>query len=296
MNRLEKKCVIATAGFHLLLLLILILCPAFFNQEPKTDNLIPLKIIPPAAVDIALSTGVAHPKPPPTAPPQPVVTPPVAVPEPPKPVVTPPEPVQPPKPEIVRQPTPKPEEAETPDEKVTDDPTPLPKPKPKITISLTPVIKKVPKTHPQVTTQDDTADDERLAREDEKKRKQLIKQAMNSLRNNFTTSTEIETIGDSTTSQANYGQIVKSIYENAWVPPNNADNDEASPKVHVVIARDGSVISAELIEPSGDAGVDASVLRVLKRVKFIQPFPSGSTDKERSYNINFNLKAKRMLG
>ena len=102
--------------------------------------------------------------------------------------------------------------------------------------------------------------------------------------------------GDSSQSYANYGQIVKSIYENAWIPPDSAENDEANPKVHVVIAADGSVISARIIEPSGDAAVDASVQRVLDRVRFIQPFPDGAKEKERAYNINFNLKAKRMLG
>jgi hypothetical protein len=42
--------------------------------------------------------------------------------------------------------------------------------------------------------------------------------------------------------------------------------------------------------------VDASVQRTLDRVKFIAPFPEGATEKERTYIINFNLKAKRMLG
>ncbi len=39
MNRLQKKCVIATAGLHLLLLVILFVGPAFFNPRPKAGQL-----------------------------------------------------------------------------------------------------------------------------------------------------------------------------------------------------------------------------------------------------------------
>ena len=66
-------------------------------------------------------------------------------------------------------------------------------------------------------------------------------------------------------------------------------------KVTVTIASDGTVISARIITPSGDAGVDASVQRTLDRVTFIAPFPEGATEKERTYTINFNLQAKRSL-
>ena len=102
--------------------------------------------------------------------------------------------------------------------------------------------------------------------------------------------------GNSTASAANYAQVVKSIYEQAWTPPNDTANDDANIRVRVTIARDGTVISARVITPSGDASVDISVQRTLDRVQFIEPFPAGSTDKERTYIINFNLKAKRMLG
>jgi TonB family protein len=56
------------------------------------------------------------------------------------------------------------------------------------------------------------------------------------------------------------------------------------------------VVIANITRPSGDAAVDRSVQATLHRVTFIRPFPEGSTDKQRTYNINFNLKAKRLLG
>ena len=102
--------------------------------------------------------------------------------------------------------------------------------------------------------------------------------------------------GDSSASAANYAPVVKSVYEQAWTPPDDTASDDANIKVRVTIARDGTVISARVIGPSGDASVDKSVRSTLERVQFIAPFPSGSTDRERSYIINFNLKAKRMLG
>ena len=72
--------------------------------------------------------------------------------------------------------------------------------------------------------------------------------------------------------------------------------DEANIKVRVTIASDGTVISARIITPSGDAKVDASVQRTLgPRHVHSRRFRTGATDKERTYTINFNLKAKQML-
>ena len=89
--------------------------------------------------------------------------------------------------------------------------------------------------------------------------------------------------------------MVQSIYDHAYIAPENANVGTASPRVHVVIARDGTVISAHIIERSGNAAVDASVQRALDRVTFIRPFPDGAKESERSYNINFNLTAKQMF-
>jgi hypothetical protein len=265
MNPLQKKCVIATASLHGLLVLILFVGPGFFRRETPPDNLPMLKVIPLTAIDAALNSGVARATPPPAAPvtpPTPVTPPPEPTPEPPKPVVTPEQPVQPPKTE----------EPDTPDEKTTEEPSPLPlKPKHKIEVDITKtVVRKVTKTH------DDTAQKEaeeraeaRAERDEERKREREISRITGSLEHNLSHSTDVEMPGNSSASYANYGQIVKSIYEQAWIPPDDADNDNANPLVHVVIASDGTVISAHLTEPSGDAAVDASVRRVLERVKFI---------------------------
>ena len=95
MNRLQKKCLIATAGFHLLLVLILVFGSAFFTSHPKPDNTQLLDVIPANLIDAALSSGVKAAQPPAPMPvvqrqppaPQPTPTPPQ-----PKAVVTPPAP------------------------------------------------------------------------------------------------------------------------------------------------------------------------------------------------------------
>jgi TonB family protein len=266
MNRLQKKCAMVTVGFHLLLLVILVVGPGFFAPKPKADDLQVLDVIPANLIDAAFNSGVRDAQPPPPAP---AVAPPAPAPTPPQPVVTPPKPETPaPIKDIVKALTPEPKPAE----------------KPKIQISTQLVARTTPKNSP---TTDNTQQQQRQAR--------AIKSALQALRSNLSSGTTIDLPGNSSVAYANYAAVVKSVYEQAWVPPADAANDEANSRVTVTIANDGTVISARLIGPSGDAGVDASVQRTLDRVTFIAPFPEGAKEKERTYTINFNLKAKRML-
>ena len=82
MNRLQQKCVIASAGIHSLLLLILLVGPAFLTSKSKSDNSPILDVIPANLIDAAFSGGGnPNAKPPPPAPPAPPA-PPVAQPAP----------------------------------------------------------------------------------------------------------------------------------------------------------------------------------------------------------------------
>jgi protein TonB len=280
MNRLQKKCVLATAGFHLLLLVVLFVGPAFFVEREKPDDAPVLDMIPANLVDSA-STGVQATQPPPAPAPAPVVVPPTPAPTPPPPeptpVVVPPDPEPAPVPEKVKP-------VKPPKETVKPDLTPAVKPsatKPKINLQLT--ERTVPKntSTPAPATPDNS---------------RAVTSALRSLRKNLSAATEISPVGNSGAAAANYGQVVKSVYEQAWVLPDDMTSDEANTKVRVTIASDGTVISARIITRSGDAKLDASVQRTLERVQFIAPFPAGSTDKERTYIINFNPQIKRMLG
>jgi TonB family protein len=280
MNRLQKKCVIATAGIHLLLLLVLVFGSAFFSPRPKPDDTQLLNVISSTTVDAALNSGVRNPAPPAPAPvivppPQPVPPAPVIQPAPqppePKPVVTPP-PTIPERLANFFKPEPKPVK-----------PAPE-KPEPKqhqIQINTQLVSRVAPKITAPTDNSQQTA--------------QAINKAIQNLKKNFSPGTAIDMPGDSTVAYANYASVVKSIYDRAWTLPDSIANDDENVKVTVTIASDGTVISAHIIERAGDAPVDNSVQRTLDRVTFIAPFPEGATDKERSYTINFNPKAKRTL-
>ena len=267
MNRLQKKCLIATAGFHLLLLVILIVGPAFFAPSPKPDDTQVLDVIPANVVDEALNSGVRGAKPPPPAPAPPA----------PKPVV---QPAPMPQPTLLSR-----------LEKVFTPEPPKPVTEPveiqphKIQPDLTPVVRDSSENFTPARSKDDTQ---------AKLRAEALK-AARALEKNLSPTTPIDVPGDSDAAVANYASVVKSIYEQAWTPPDDAANDDANTKVSVTISSDGTVITAHIITPSGDSGVDETVQRTLERVKIIEPFPTGSTDKERTYIINFNLKAKRML-
>ncbi len=262
MNRLQKKCVIVTAGVHLLLLLILIVGPAFFSPKPKDDDLTVLDVIPANLIDAPFNSGVANAQPPP---PEPVVVPPS-----PMPVVRPPEPVtpkvEPPKP-VIKDP----EKALTPPDK----------PKPKISTKL--VTRNAQKPSPNASTANDAA------------RARAIRSAVRKLKHNLTSSTTVDMPGNSSAAYASYASAVKSIYDQAWTLPETVADDDENTRVSVTIANDGTVVSARIVTPSGDANLDASVQRTLERVKFIAPFPEGATEKERTYTISFNPQIKRML-
>ena len=288
MNRLQKKCLIATAGCHLLLVLVIVFGAAFFSHRDEPDDATLLTVIPSNLIDAAFNSGVKAAQPPapqPMVQPQPTPTPPTPA------VVTPP---TPPAPTYVQRveklftpETPKlPPDDLTPVEKPTE-----PKPH-KINVDLTKlVVRSVPKVSP-----DTSEADAREAAKEAKRRAKAIAKAAQAIKEQSSSATTVEMPGTSSVSYANYASVVKSVYERAWRTPDDASNDEANTRVSVTIGSDGTVISSHILEPSGDASVDASVQRTLDNVNFIAPFPDGAKEKEKTFIINFNLKAKRMLG
>lgn len=275
MNRLQKKCLLAVGGTHLLLVVVFF-CSGFISSKPKPDDSQILDMIPDRAIDQALQSGVRHAEPPP---PTPVVQTPPPTPAPPKPVA------EPPKPEPVK-PEPEPQVTKA-DEPVETKPKTEPH---KIEVNLKPTVRKTP-----TETNNNEAEAKAAARA-AKQRANAIKSALNNIEKHATSATTVDMPGDSTVAYANYASIVKTVYTEAWRLPNEAASDDANVKVSVTIARDGHVIEAHIVDRSGDASVDRSVQETLDRVTEIRPFPDDSTDKERTYIINFNLKAKRMLG
>jgi len=270
MNRLQKKCVIATAGFHLLLLVILFVGPAFFNEkQKKADDSKVLDLIPADAIESAINNGSQRATPPPPAQ---IVTPP------PQPVPPVPPPVVPP------APVPKLTMVERVEKFFKPEP---PKPAP------APVVQPpTPKLDLKVVTL--TAPKNPAPATNPKPNPQAMKKIADDLRNRLSSPTEIGTPGDSAVAQANYASIVKSVYDRAWTLPDNIAGENRNVKVSVTIASDGTVINARIITPSGDAALDASVQRTLERVTFVAPFLKGMTEKQWTRTISFNPETRKM--
>jgi TonB family protein len=291
MNRLQKKCVIGTVGIHLLLLLILIVGPAFYNQEPKNDDTQVLDVIPSNLIDANANSGVQGAQPPPT--PKPIT---------PQPLFAPPKIVQPPAPAPTPTPAPAPTLTPTPSLLEKFEKMFAPKPDTSVKPDLTP-------TEKQTTAQphkDDIKIDlhkvnrtqvKNTSRPDNTQNRQAINNALQSLKSSLASATKIDVPGTSSAAYANYASVVKSVYERTlltMLPDEIAQNNENT-KVSVTIANDGTVVSSEIVSPSGDPTWDAVVQRTLDQVTFIAPFPDGATEKERHYTINFNPQVERAL-
>ncbi|HEY1787522.1 MAG TPA: TonB family protein [Verrucomicrobiae bacterium] len=287
MNRLQKRCVIGTAGIHLLLLTILIFGPAFFNRQPKTDNTV-LDVIPANLVDAALNSGVQGAQAPP---PTPAVIP----------------------PSLLRPPPPLP--APTPEPKVVQPTPPAPAPSPSLleqfeimfrqtkpTPTVSPDMKEVRKT--EKSHDDVKVDLNKVTRKDFSKRNpkpdntsdtKAINSALTSLRHNMSSATKINMPGTGTAASASFNAVLQSIYLRAIVanlPAQLAHNDEHT-MVKVTIARDGTVISSSIVSPSGDSAWDNAVQRTLDQVTVVHAFPDSWTEQQRTFSLDFNPQAAK---
>jgi colicin import membrane protein len=295
MNKLRQKCFVASAGLHLLLVVILVIGPAFLTSKSKVDDSPVLDVIPGTVIDAAFSGGGnPHGTPPPPAP---------IVPRPPAPVqpAPEPEPVKAPEPVKVRAPEPRPEPVEDvktakPDPNSLETSTDHKRKKPEV--SITPVVRR-PDTRKTAKASSEASSAENEARriaDNRHRAADLIGATARSLRDDIAPGTSLEAFGPGGGGEvyASYDQVVKSIYWHAWTPPEDAASDKAVIKATVTIESDGSVLSARILKPSGDSSVDRSVQRALDQVKYIAPFPEGAKDKQRTYTILFDLKAKRL--
>jgi colicin import membrane protein len=294
MDRLQQKCFVASAGLHLLLAVILVIGPAFLSSKSRSDNSPILDVIPGKLIDAAFSGGGnPNAKPPPPAPPAPQV----AQPAPPPERVKAPEPVKVREPEPPQKPV---EEARPakPDPNSLETSTDHKRRRPEV--STTPITRKQDAgkaTKWAATTSTDNSEERRLAAA-RRRAADLIGATARSLRDDVSPGTTLEAFGPGGGGEvyAPYDEAVRSIYWHAWTPPEDTASDAAITKATVTIASDGTVLSARIIKPSGDASVDKSVQRTLDRVTFIAPFPEGAKEKQRTYTIKFDLKARRLTG
>jgi TonB family protein len=308
MNRLQKKCLLASSGLHGFAVLLLVFGSAFFVAKENVKPTPPINVIPSRLIDDALAGGGGNPNLAKTDErvkgdtllPQPTPTPPAEKIQPQPPAPT-PEPAKPePPPVAKKQPTPKPPEPVKP--KVADKVPPV---KPRIDLSeLTPVTKS-DKTKAKAEAE---ARAEKEAKELARKRadaanaaRQRLVQQFNkmdgALKSGFSAGTQVDVFGPGGEAYANYGAWVKAVYDDAWRTPQDLNDDDAAAEVSVTIARDGRVIASRIVRRSNSAAMNKSIQRALDSVKQIgQPFPDSTKDSERTFTIEFNLKAKRLLG
>jgi TonB family protein len=309
MNRFQKKCLIASTGLHGFLVLLLVFGSAFFvsKEKPAPQR---LNVVPTQLIEDALAGGGGNPNLPRTEErqkgetllPQPEAAPPAAAP--PKPKPTPPEP-RPPKPEP-RKIEPKKPELTTPKQpKVTEVVKPKPEektPEAKPRIDLTEDLKPIARTEKDKQKAKREAEAREAARQEaaasaaRQKLAQQIGKAADAMRRGFSGGTQVEVGGPGGEAYANYGSLVRDAYDDAWrILPDLTDDDEVA-IVRVTIARDGRVVGARFIQRSKSASMNKSVQRALDAVKRLPPFPDFIREPERSFTIEFNLKAKRLVG
>lgn len=317
MDRLQKKCFIVTATTHGLLVGVLLFGSALMPARENENNVKLLTAFDPTKVTDALSSGgdpnVRVPEAaqtPTPKPPQPEQTP-----EPPKPappVTKPPpkpepqeiKPVEPPKvihPEKLND-IPKPIEEKPKNRLRPEDLTPIEKPsRNKIKPNLKEVTRKpddrATAAREAAVAAQQAADAKARARQ--RREAKLFASAIENLGHNLSTKTLVAMSpgpGGGGEVSANYRDVIASKYYNAWVVPTSLDEDAPNVVAKVTISRNGDVVNARIIKRSGNSAMDRSVQNALETVTFIEPFPEGSHDQERTVTIEFNLQAKRQIG
>ncbi len=309
MSALQKKCLFASAGAHVLLVILAVFGTAFLSHK-QLEIVVPLNLISATVVD-ALIANPGDGLPP--APAQRVTNPSTVV-EPPT-VTQPPIQVDPPKKaetpvNVVDPPSPKKTVVE-PAVKIkqektrTTEPVPNTKTAKKTEMKTEPTPPKIKVNTGKIVSRDNSeakAKSAADAKAHEMKVAALKKAegAINNAGKGFSQSVniEIKPIGGSGgVPFIGYGQLVVKIYHDAWLLPQETPEDNSVVQVSITISRSGEVVSARVTKQSGNAMLDRSVRQVLDRVKRIgQPFPAGSKDLQKTFEMDFSPKSRRLTG
>jgi TonB family protein len=305
MTRLQKKCFLASAALHGLLMLVIIFGAAFLG--PSKEKPLPnrINVVPSRLVDEALSGGGGNPSIPRTDDQvkgnslNPADSTPAPLPPPPKPptvvrardVPQPPVRPDPVRPDPAKTPVAKPIEIPKPNATVK---TPAPT---KDTIDLVPT-KRDPNAKEKAKAEAQAREAAQKQAEYRRELAEKLGQVATGLKAGFKDGTKVDVGGPGGEAYANYASFIQAAYDEAWrVLPDLASLDHAV-TVEIVIARNGRIVSQRIVNRSGNAGMDRSVQSALDRVKQrgLPAFPEGARDAEREFTIQFNLKARRLVG
>lgn len=311
MTRLQKKCLVVSLCFHGVVMGALVVTAAF-RSEPAVTSETVLMVISPNIVDRAGAGGPRGSAPQQVKPAPMTPTPVAPAPAPPAPRAQPtPAPTAPITHPLPTEPSPAPKQAEPP--KTSRLPTPRQskqddKPvtsasnetttKHKITPDLSQPVSSSRSTSRNATTAATSSSDSQAERN---RRIREIESALASLSSSYNNkepeSKVVPLPGlDDGETFVGYRTAIFNAYYHAWNPPDSSGRKNAVADVKIVVARDGSIISAEFVSKSEDAAIDRSVKRALDAVPSLPPFPAGATDTQRTFIIRFNLEAKESAG
>ena len=188
----------------------------------------------------------------------------------PPPAPAPPKPKQPEPKKVQPKPKPKPIPPKPKPKKIT--PKPKPKPKPIIRVNLNSNVRKPD------------------AQKNESQKEAAKRQAaLNKLQAKLSGRTSVN-VPIGRYASANYESLIRKKYMDATIHPGAIGGDPVV-KVRLVIARNGTVLSARVTGKSGVASWDRSVQKALDRVKFIKPFPEAMKGSQQTFNLNFNSRS-----
>lgn len=303
MNRLQKKCFIASTGVHLLLFSLLFIGPAFLTSRPTPPADLPLLDFIPIVTTDEMMSGGGNPNadsappgpkaepPPQVAPPQPL--PKAPDPEPPKQAE--PEPVK----EVKEPPAKEPPVKET--VKADEDSVDTAPKKPKKEFRLVPTVRK-PSTAAQAKRDAEEKANARAAQQyadARRKAAQEFGRVAQLVGNGLSagTSVELRGPGGGGVPYANFLQSVQTIYQRAWLGkvPAGATDRATTVMAAVTIARDGTVLIARIVERSGNSKVDRAVQSTLDSVKRAVPLPEAANEDQRTVTIGFDVEARKGL-
>jgi len=291
-DTIQKRCFMGAVGLHGLLFLILIFGSAFFVAHQPPRDYSTLKVIPSRFVE-GLSGGGGNPNIPVTN--EQKKGDPNAETEAPKPLPTPP---KPPEPKKIEPPTPKPvekppEAVKTAVPKIKDDIFLKPTTRTKVPDKSKVEEAKAAKAAKEAAAKAKAEAEAKATRDAVSKLASHLDKSVAGLSRGFAQGTAVDVGGPGGEAYADYAQFVKQMYDDAWVVMSDLTIEQGMAVVKVTIARDGHVIRAVISERSGERQLDLSVQNALDKVKKLPPFPAEVKDAQRSFTIEFNLKAKR---
>lgn len=290
-GRLQKKCFIASVGFHLLLVVILFVGPAFVSSRKKPDPTDPIAFVPSILIEEAISGG-GSPQPQPAPRQHPTPTPQPAPPR-----------VQPRVAEAVPAEKPRPQvKPIEPPKSVERDPDVL----------TTKPIRRLPNVNPNLVTRPRNADTSKLRSANNAVSKSnaaderfasAAHAAAQAVREGVASATSVQMNGPGgggptyASYNSEVARIYKERYDLALVSAGDIAEDQKLEVVATVtIARSGDVISARVSNPSPSRALNQLVQRVLDSIKFLREFPAEAKDQQRTLNILFDLKPKKAIG